>query len=125
MTKLTGITILIVDDSYINRLVIVNFLSDLKVNIIEAGTGNEALEVLEVYKPELILLDLMMPEMDGFELLEVFKTKGITIPVIVLTGRPKESSYKKCIELGASGFLSKPFKMNDLLFEIKKVLDAT
>jgi len=122
MTKLTGITVLIVDDSYINRLVIVNFLSDLNVNIIEAGTGNEALEVLEVYKPELILLDLMMPDMDGFELLEVFKTKGIKIPVIVITGRPKETSYKKCIELGVSGFLNKPYKVNDLLNEINNVL---
>ena len=123
MTKLTGITILIVDDSYINRLVILNFLSEWKVNIVEAGTGKEALEVLEVIKPELILLDLMMPDIDGFELLEIFKTKGIKIPVIVITGRPKETSYSKCIELGASGFLNKPFKMNDLLNEINNVLN--
>ena len=123
MAKLSGITVLVVDDSYINRLMIINFLSDLKVSIIEAGTGKEALEVLEVFKPELILLDLMMPEMDGFELLEIFKTKGVKIPVIVITGRPKESSYKKCIELGAAGFLNKPFKMNDLLNEINNVLN--
>jgi twitching motility two-component system response regulator PilH len=125
MAKLLGITVLVVDDSYINRLMIINFLANLKLNIIEAGSGQEALEILEIYKPELILLDLMMPEMDGFELLEIFKTKGIKIPVIVLTGRPKESSYKKCIELGAVGFLNKPFKMNDLLNEINNVLEAT
>jgi len=124
MAKLSGITILVVEDSYINRSMITNFLNNLQANVIEAVTGREALEVLEVNKPELILLDLMMPEMDGFELMTILNTKGIKIPVIVLTGSPKESSYKKCHELGASGYINKPYKLNDLFIEINKVLDG-
>jgi CheY-like chemotaxis protein len=124
MAKLSGITVLVVDDSYINRLMTINFLSNLEVNVIEAATGKEALEVMEVIKLELILLDLMMPEMDGFEFLEICQTKGIKIPVIVLTASQRESSFKKCQELGALGYLNKPYKMNDLLIEINNVLDA-
>jgi CheY-like chemotaxis protein len=115
MAEISGKTILIVDDSYINRELIMGFLIGYDVNIIEAGNGHEALDILASSTPDLILLDLIMPDMDGFEFLKVMKTKNNKIPVIVLTAYLKETTYQKCMDMGVDGYLNKPYKMTELL----------
>lgn len=121
--EISGKTILIVDDSYINRQLIVGFLIGIDVNIIEAGNGQEALDILTGTIPDLILLDLIMPEMDGFEFLEILKVKNYKIPIIVLTAYLRETTYQRCMDLGVDGYLNKPYKMNTLLNLINKVLN--
>lgn len=115
MTEISGKTILIVDDSFINRQLIVGFLTGHDVNIIEAGNGQEALDILTITRPDLILLDLIMPEMDGFEFLAILRTKNEKIPVIVLTAYLRETTFQRCMDLGVDGYLNKPYRMNELL----------
>jgi CheY-like chemotaxis protein len=121
MAEITGKTILVVDDSYINRELIMGFLIGYDVNIIEAGNGREALDIIANTNPDLIILDLIMPEMDGFEFLKNFRIKNIKIPVIVLTAYLKETTYQKCMDLGVDGYMNKPYRMNELLQLINKV----
>ncbi len=123
MIEISGKTILIVDDSFINRQLIIGFLIGHNINIIEAGNGNEALDILSNTNPDLILLDLIMPEMDGFEFLEILRTKNNKIPVIVLTAYLKESTYQRCIDLGVEGYLNKPYRMNELLHLMNNVFN--
>jgi CheY-like chemotaxis protein len=115
MTEISGKTILIVDDSFINRQLIIGFLIGYEINIIEAGNGQEALDILTNTLPDLILLDLIMPELDGFEFLEILRTKNIKIPIIVLTAYLKESTFQRCMDLGVNGYLNKPYRLNELL----------
>ncbi|MBE5957943.1 MAG: EAL domain-containing protein [Lachnospiraceae bacterium] len=108
--------ILIVDDEIINREIIGNFLQS-KYEITYASNGNEALELLDNKKNKfsLILLDLFMPVMDGFELLEIMNESGLvkSIPVIVMTA--DKSAETKCIKLGSIDFITKPFDLPEVI----------
>ena len=123
MTEISGKTILIVDDSFINRQLIMGFLIGYDVNIIEAENGNEALEILSHTKPDLILLDLVMPVMDGFDFLDVMRKRQIGIPVIVLTAYLRETTYQRSMDLGVDGYLNKPYRMNELFNLMNKVFN--
>ncbi len=116
-------SVLIVDDSKLSRFVLVDFLKSKDFKIFEAEDGKKALELIETEKPDVVLLDLIMPVMDGFQTLEVLQKTGNSTPVIVITIYIKENTYKRCKELGAKGFLNKPVKMHELYNMISKVLE--
>jgi CheY-like chemotaxis protein len=124
MGNFSGKTILIVDDSEINRQLVVGYLLGKDVNIIEADNGHEALNAINAQMPDLILLDLVMPDMDGFEFLEKVKTFGKKIPIIVLTAYLRDTTYNRCMEQGVDGYLNKPFRMTELLTLMNKVLST-
>lgn len=113
---------LIIDDSKFQRNVIKNILKDLNFDIAEASNGNEALEQYELHLPDFIILDLLMPDKDGFDVLSDLKSKGNHVPIIVLSADIQESSIEKCKELGAFAFLNKPPKNEDLINTVKKAL---
>lgn len=117
------ICVLVVDDSKLSRQYLVDFLKTKDFKILEAGDGKEALEILTVEKPDIILLDLIMPIMDGFKTLENLQKLGNRIPVIVVTIYIKDNTYIRCKELGASGFLNKPVKMHELYNMISSFLE--
>ncbi len=96
--------------------------SNLEVDT--ALSGKEGLEKVETFKPDLILLDLMMPEMDGFQVCEKLKKdkKTSDIPVVVLTALEDEDSAKKALSRGAAGYLVKPFEQDSLLFTIREFM---
>ncbi len=104
--------ILIVDDSDINRGILKEILKG-EHPVMEAADGREALERLEEFYDDIavVLLDLIMPEMDGFAVLEVMKKKGWMekIPVLVITGEDSVEIERKSFEYGASDFVRKPF----------------
>ena len=104
--------ILIVDDEELNRDILTDTLED-EYSLMTAANGVEALEIIrdKTNHIGLVLLDLMMPEMDGFEVIEVMQEEGIidTVPVIVITGDATNESAVKCFEYGASDFIRKPF----------------
>ena len=100
--------ILVVEDSLYQRKNIVKNLSEWGHHVEQAGNGVEALKVLESYTPDVILSDLLMPEMDGFGLLEKLREKGSKIPVVVLSADIQSSVRDQCSGLGAKDFLSKP-----------------
>ncbi|HOK52395.1 MAG: response regulator [Bacteroidales bacterium] len=116
--------VLVVDDSALNRQVIVEYLRHKEIITIEAEDGEQALQIIATEKPDIILLDLIMPIMDGFEVLEYLKKENNTIPIIVITAYLKGNTFQRCMELGAKGFLNKPVKMQELFNLISQVMES-
>lgn len=115
--------VLIVDDSGLNRQIIIEYLKTKNFTITEAADGKEALEKINFEKPDIILLDLIMPVMDGFEVMDNLKQSGIKVPIIVITAYIKENTYARCKQLGAAGFLNKPIKMQELFKIMSEILE--
>jgi putative two-component system response regulator len=103
--------ILVVDDIATNRDLLMRRLQPLGFEMVGAGNGKEALELLTQQAFDLVLLDVMMPIMDGFELLERIKRSSATrhIPVVMITAMDDVESAARCIEMGAEDYLAKPF----------------
>ncbi len=103
--------VMVVDDSLVNRMYIKKLLGD-DYDVICAGSGKEMFEILEQIEPHLILLDIIMPELDGFAIIEKLKASDEyhNIPVIFITGLGDEDSEEKGLKLGAIDYISKPFK---------------
>src|SRR5260221_7173594 len=103
--------ILIVDDNPSNIFAMKNLLDNLKINIYEASSGNEALQLLTQHEFALVLLDVQMPEIDGFETAELMRKNKHTkdIPNIFVTALSKEEQYiRKGLQVGAVDYLLKP-----------------
>ena len=110
--------ILTVDDSKTVRIIIRNAFKRFDCEIIEAGNGCEGLDKASV-KPDLILLDITMPIMDGIEMLEkLHASPGLSnIPVVMLTAEGQKTTAEKAVALGSRGYLMKPFA-NDALIQL-------
>ena len=108
--------ILIADDEPSVRLVVTRMLGGDYV-VLEAANGEEAVEIAKEQKPALILMDLMMPQMDGYTACSLIKADQATkmIPVIILTAIGHEFNKKFGVEMGADGYITKPFTVQDLL----------
>ena len=115
------ITILIVDDEpRIRDLVRMNLEME-HYSVIEASNGVEALDQLREKLPDLVMLDVMMPEMDGFETLRAIREVS-TVPVVMLTVRQSEQDRIHGLDLGADDYLAKPFSPRELLSRIRALL---
>ena len=114
--------ILIVDDIMENRLFLLEFLTPLGFDTRTAGNGLEALEVLEGWDADTVLMDLRMPRMNGYETTkEIHKRLGDDYPVIAITANAFEHDPQNAI---FSGYIKKPFKVSQLLKTLKKILDV-
>ncbi len=114
-------TILVVDDDANVRTILTDYLSKQGFRVISAVNGQQALFVARDEKPDLILLDIMMPEMDGYEFIRVFSKEKET-PMILLTGQSEEADKVVGLELGADDYVTKPFDLRELLARIRAVL---
>lgn len=114
--------ILIVDDSFYMRGKIRSILKADGYEIIESDNGLKGLQMVSAYSPDCILLDIIMPGMDGLKILNALKEKESKIPMIVITADIQESTRKQCLELGARAVINKPPKDDELLSTIRKVL---
>lgn len=114
--------ILLVDDSRFQRKCIVKMLSELGHEVSEAENGALGLKAAEEIKPDMIISDLLMPEMDGIGLLRGLKSRGCTIPVVVVTADIQECTKQECLELGAKDFLNKPINGVSLEAALNKFL---
>lgn len=114
--------VLIIDDSSFQRKIISSILTAEDYEIISAQNGQEGLKYLAGDLPDLMVLDLLMPEMDGMEVLAEMRERGIQVPVIVLTADIQDSTKQKCIELGAARFINKPVKKDELCASVREVL---
>jgi two-component system alkaline phosphatase synthesis response regulator PhoP/two-component system response regulator VicR len=115
--------ILAVDDErHIVRLVQINLQKE-GYEVVTAGNGREALEKVESEKPDLIVMDVMMPEMDGFEALEKLKANPETaqIPIIMLTAKAQDADVFSGWQKGADLYLTKPFNPSELLTFVKRI----
>ena len=117
------LTILIVDDTETNIDVLLNLLDNYDVAV--AVNGKSALDIVENDKIDLILLDIMMPEMDGYEVCEKIKSNPKTkdIPIIFITARSDEDSIEKAYDIGGIDYVTKPFKPKELLARVKTHLE--
>jgi len=120
----SGKTVLVVDDE--SRMV--EFISmNLELEgfrVVRAANGSEALEKASKEHPDLVLLDIMMPEMDGFETLEELR-ETTSVPVIFLTAKSEEVDRIKGLDLGADDYIAKPFSPRELVSRIRAVLRRT
>ena len=114
-------TILVVDDKASVRKVVRDYLTEEGFRAVTAENGREALYVARHEKPDLILLDIMMPEMGGYEFLRAYRKERNT-PIILLTARLEESDKVLGLELGADDYVTKPFGMRELVARIRAVL---
>lgn len=124
MSYITNARILVVEDSEINIDIIVEALKDL-YEISIATNGQEALEAVEQETPDLILLDVLMPGMNGYEVCQRLKAKSATadIPVIFLTAMKDITDKTKAFEMGAIDYLTKPFETLELKARVKNHLE--
>jgi DNA-binding response OmpR family regulator len=119
--------VLVVDDEpAIVRLVRAKMQADGRA-VISANSGEEALKVLEDERPDLIVLDVMMPGIDGFETLRRIRTGAFSsqVPVIMLTARASDADRLKGLNAGADDYMSKPFNPDELAARVTAVLRRT
>lgn len=114
-------TILVVDDDLELRKLVQSYLTEEGFRAVTAANGREALFVAREEHPDLIVLDLMMPEMGGYEFLHVSGKKG-DVPVIILTAKMEENDKILGLELGADDYVTKPFSLRELTARIRAVL---
>jgi CheY-like chemotaxis protein len=117
--------ILVVEDSRVARIVLCKFLQDHGYDVIEAGNGRSALSQLAVEVPDLVILDLILPDIDGYEIFHNMKDDVRTrnIPVIILTSRDSLVDKLKGRMSGSDEYVTKPFKNEILLDKLQKYLD--
>jgi two-component system alkaline phosphatase synthesis response regulator PhoP/two-component system response regulator VicR len=113
------------DEKHILRLVQIN-LEKVGYDVVTATNGREAIEEVQRQMPSLIVMDVMMPEMDGFEALQTLKNDPATaqIPVIMLTAKAQDADVFQGWQSGADLYLTKPFNPQELLTFVKRILDA-
>lgn len=120
-----GEKILIVDDEeHIVRLVTFNLQRE-GFETLSAYDGKEAKEKVLRFSPDLVILDLMLPEIDGLRLVQELREEGIFTPVIMLTARGEEVDRVVGLELGCDDYVSKPFSMRELIARVRAVLRRT
>jgi two-component system cell cycle response regulator DivK len=117
-------TILYVEDNIDNRTLVRRILISEDYNLIEATNAAECLKVLESTKPDLILMDINMPDMDGYTLTAKIKTTpGFErIPILALTANVMRGDKEKTLEAGCDGYIQKPLDIDQLVKEVERFL---
>ena len=116
--------VLIVDDETHNRSLLEIMLSSEGYELFTAASGEEALAVVEEHHPDLILLDIMMPELNGFQVTTLLKANPATqhIPIIILSAIDDRDARARGLQLGAVAFLTKPIRHEELRALIRRFL---
>ncbi len=117
-------TILVVDDKANVRTLLREYLTEEGFQVATAENGREALFVARHEKPDLIILDIMMPEMGGYDFMRHYRKESDT-PIIMLTARLEETDKVLGLELGADDYVTKPFGMKEIVARIRAVLRRT
>jgi DNA-binding response OmpR family regulator len=121
MTKMKETILIIEDDPSISKGLEKNLRFE-GFSVLAAADGELGLELALDKTPDLILLDVMMPKMNGFEVLEELKRRDIEIPVIMLTAKGEEIDKVQGLKMGADDYVTKPFGLKELLARIQAVL---
>jgi two-component system, chemotaxis family, chemotaxis protein CheY len=114
-------SVLIIDDSQMVRTQVANCLKAVGYAVLQARDGVEALDMLRTHPDtRLVVCDVNMPRMNGIEFLEGMKSNGVEVPVVMLTTEAQPEQIRKAKDLGAKGWLHKPFKPEHLVTAVKK-----
>jgi excisionase family DNA binding protein len=122
-TAVGPLVLIVDDDEQVREYVRVNLEAE-GYNVREAGTAEEGLRVLEEAQPDLVLLDVMMPQVDGWEMLQRLQERHGegAVPVVMFSGKVDELGADKAAERGAQGFIGKPFDPGQLIEKTKQLL---
>lgn len=117
-------TVLIVDDSATAREMVSSLLKKIGMNVIEARDGMEAKEHIQANRPDLVVLDIIMPRMNGYDLCRWLKSdlKGQAIPVLMCSSKAEEFDRYWGLKQGADAYLAKPFHPSELIQTVKSLL---
>ena len=115
--------VLVIDDSEVNLLLVKSALEETEVNVFIESSSLKAMSVIRKIHPDLIVLDLMMPHVDGFQILEKLQqdTALSSIPVLVISARQDEEAVHRAMQLGAAGYIKKPI---DLTMVTNQIITA-
>jgi len=113
--------ILIIEDNAGIRMSITDELESEGYRVITTGNGIEGLSLVKEQKPDLIILDIMLPGIDGYEVCKRLRMEGITTPIIMLTVKDKEIDKVLGMELGADDYVTKPFSVRELSVRVKTI----
>lgn len=114
--------ILTIDDSKTIRLILARAFKEYDCTLVEAANGEEGLKVAAEHKPDAIILDITMPQMDGIQMLTLLRERGDTTPVIMLTAEGGSTSVEKATHLGISDYIAKPFQNEAIVEKVQKVV---
>jgi len=112
---------LVVDDTKNVQALLCDYLSGQDFEVLVASDGREALDVVHAEDPDLILLDIMMPTMDGYQFIGHLRRES-NIPVIMITAKQQEADIIRGFDLGADDYITKPFRLRELLVRLRAVL---
>lgn len=113
--------ILIVDDEENMLKMLKTFFEEKEYKCFTANSGKEAIEIIESNQIDLVITDMKMPEMDGLELLRIIKEKHNDISAVIMTGFAEEYTTTEALNLGADGYITKPFRNKELLLILKRI----
>ena len=116
--------VLVVDDIERNRKTLIAGLQGMQLEVVEASSGEQALQILQDEDPDLILLDWMLPNLSGIELCRQLRRNRDTrdIPIIMLTARSEENDMVRGLDVGADDYVSKPYSVKELMARVRAAL---
>ncbi len=116
--------VFVVDDSTVTRLFIIDAIKDIEgIEIQQFVNGLQLVEKLEEVTPDIIILDSVMPVMDGLTALEKIRNKGINVPVVICTADIQSTTRNRALNLGATDFINKPIQKPLILETVSKILN--
>jgi len=116
------VKVLIIDDSSFQRKILTGMLTELGCEVVPADNGMEGINRAKKDAPDILITDLLMPEYNGFWVMEQIAAHHLTLPVIVITSDIQTTTVERCHQMGAKAFLNKPVKKEDLHAAIRTAL---
>ena len=117
-------SVLIIDDEEEIRKLLKNIFEEEGAKVELAKSGSEGFSKLMNTHFDIVLIDLMMPQMDGFEAIRAIRQIDPIIPIIIITGYATQDNIKKCLELGANDYFSKPFDLQHIVRRANELIEA-
>ncbi|MBE9009172.1 response regulator [Pseudanabaenaceae cyanobacterium LEGE 13415] len=114
--------VLIVDDAAFSRRMLRKYVEAEGCQVLEATNGQQALDLVQQHQPACILTDLLMPDMDGFQLLQILREQDRIIPIAIISADIQDTSQQRGIELGATSFIHKPVKEDQVRQIVRQLL---
>ncbi len=106
--------VLLVEDNFFNVQLVQKFLESIGHTVDSADSGKKALEMITCRKYDVVIMDIQMPEMDGIEATSLIRKSGITVPIIAITADATQKNYRRCIDVGMTGYITKPINIDEL-----------
>jgi two-component system cell cycle response regulator len=114
--------LLTIDDSKTIRMIVQRAFKEYDCTVIEAANGDDGLKAAAEHKPDLIILDITMPQMDGIQMLTMLRERGDKTPVVMLTAEGGATSVQRANGLGIADYIAKPFQNEALVEKVTKVV---